>query len=265
MNTPAFQFYPGDWLKDPCLAQCSLATKGAWIELLAHMHESTTPGKLEGSYQNFARMCRCTEEEIEVAILELKNTKTATVAIHKQGSNVKVTVVNRRMFNAFKARQDAAIRQAKFRERKKNNEEVTPEVTEMFDTSNEKVTPYSSSSSSSSSSNMYNPNGLYVDSAGTNGASRPCPHQEIINLYHEILPDNPRVRLWSNARKSHLRSRWHQIPDLETWKGYFERVAESRFLTGQKHSNGERPFFATLAWLVKEENFAKVIEGNYDD
>lgn len=116
MNTPAFQFYPGDWLKDPCLAQCSLATKGAWIELLAHMHESSTPGKLEGTYLNFARMCRCTEEEIKEAIAELQETKTATVLT----AGNRITIVNRRMFKEFEERVKHAERQRRYEERKKD-------------------------------------------------------------------------------------------------------------------------------------------------
>jgi hypothetical protein len=123
------------------------------------MHESSTPGKLEGTYLNFARMCRCTEEEIKAAILELQETKTATVIVTRnaasQKSNAKVTVINRRMFNAFKAKQDAAHRQARFRARKKSNAE-----------SNADVTPYSSSSSSSSSSKRGEPHFPLLNKSG---------------------------------------------------------------------------------------------------
>ena len=35
MKLPAFQFYPGDWRKDPSLCRCSHAAKGGW-ELVNH-------------------------------------------------------------------------------------------------------------------------------------------------------------------------------------------------------------------------------------
>ena len=43
---PAFQFYPGDWRRDPALRTCSMAAKGLWIELMCVMHESEEYGYL---------------------------------------------------------------------------------------------------------------------------------------------------------------------------------------------------------------------------
>jgi len=46
MKLPAFQFYPGDWQKDPGLRRCSHAAKGAWIDILCLMFESEERGVL---------------------------------------------------------------------------------------------------------------------------------------------------------------------------------------------------------------------------
>lgn len=105
-----------------------------------------------------------------------------------------------------------------------------------------------------------NPNGLLV------GRADDCPHQEIINLYHQTLPMCPSVRLWTGTRARNLRARWREDKDrqdIEWWKGYFEYVAESRFLTGRV-TRGDKPsFVADLGWLVKSENLVKVYEGKY--
>jgi len=45
----------------------------------------------------------------------------------------------------------------------------------------------------------------------------------------------------------------------------FEYIAGQPFLTGKVASNGRKPFFLTLDWLVKTENFAKVREGRYEE
>lgn len=95
----------------------------------------------------------------------------------------------------------------------------------------------------------------------------PCPQQEVIRLYHELLPMCPPVRDWHETRQGMLRARWRAKPkhqSLDFWRQYFEHVSGSPFLTGQTEGRGDRPpFCADLEWLVKPTNFAKVIEGKY--
>jgi hypothetical protein len=43
---PAFQFYPGDWRKDPNLSRCTKAEKGVWIDVLCLMFECEVRGVL---------------------------------------------------------------------------------------------------------------------------------------------------------------------------------------------------------------------------
>lgn len=100
-----------------------------------------------------------------------------------------------------------------------------------------------------------------------------CPQAEIIEAYKRLLPDLPQPRVWDGNRANNLRARWRWVVgDLKT-KGkphseaagiaWFERffgyVAKSDFLCGRT----DRWKGADLGWLVKAENFAKVIEGNY--
>lgn len=95
-----------------------------------------------------------------------------------------------------------------------------------------------------------------------------CPHNEIIALYHELLPANPRIKVWDGARADALRARWREDPkrqSLDYWRRYFAHVAASPFLTGKVDGQGGRPFLPGLDWLVKASNFAKVIEGRYHD
>lgn len=46
MKLPSFQFYPGDWLKDPALRACSHAAKGVCIDTLCLMFECVPRGVL---------------------------------------------------------------------------------------------------------------------------------------------------------------------------------------------------------------------------
>ncbi|WP_382253451.1 helix-turn-helix domain-containing protein [Hydrogenophaga bisanensis] len=100
------------------------------------------------------------------------------------------------------------------------------------------------------------------------GIADPCPHLQIIDAYHRLLPMGRQVREWTPARASVLRSRWREKQarqSLAWWERFFSYVARSAFLTGQASTPGRRPFELSLDWLVKSENMAKVIEGAYHD
>jgi uncharacterized protein YdaU (DUF1376 family) len=119
-------------------------------------------------------------------------------------------------------------------------------------------------------SSYTSPDGLVVPGAAEDGAPAsvvpPCPHQEIIALYHEILPVCPPVRAWTEARAAQLRARWREQPErqnLDYWRNFFGYVAGSRFLTWREPGRGGRPFLADLEWLTKQANFTKVREQKY--
>jgi len=94
-----------------------------------------------------------------------------------------------------------------------------------------------------------------------------CPHQQIIDAYHELLPTCTSVRIWNEQRRKLLRQRWRESEDrqrVEWWRKFFAYVARSEFLTGRAHAPaGRDPFCADLEWLIRPQNFAKVIEGKY--
>jgi len=111
------------------------------------------------------------------------------------------------------------------------------------------------------------PDGVVVDSDAADAAGKPtCPHQEIIALYHEVLPQCPQIREWTPARATQLRARWNEDQrrqNLPYWRNLFEYVGQCDFLVGKAHGNGKRPFFADLEWIVKSANFTKIREGKY--
>lgn len=95
----------------------------------------------------------------------------------------------------------------------------------------------------------------------------PCPIQEIIDLYHELMPDCKKVRIFSDRKKTNLRTRWGEDEarqNLDWWRNFFEFANQSRWLTGQVIKPGEdKGWKASLGWLVLPENFAKVINEDY--
>lgn len=115
--------------------------------------------------------------------------------------------------------------------------------------------------------------------AATGSQPPDCPHQKLIDLYHELLPTCTRVIEWEGERQALMRARWREqsVPNgkrpgyateqagLAFWRRYFVYVSTSEFLTGSAtpRAGTDRPFVASLEWLVRPKNFAKVVEGNY--
>lgn len=94
-----------------------------------------------------------------------------------------------------------------------------------------------------------------------------CPQQEILDLYHELLPGLPKMRIWHKTREANLRRRWaddSKRQNLDFWRKFFEYIGQSDFLCGKVASrDGQRVFVADLEWIVKPANFAKIVEGKY--
>lgn len=122
---PAFQFYTGDWLKDPALTLCTPAARGVWMDLICAMHESDRSGKLCGTREQLARVARCSTVEFAQALSELQATGAADVT-ERNGA---VTVENRRMKREAKSRIQTKKRVFKHRhpqDTKEGNGDVTP-------------------------------------------------------------------------------------------------------------------------------------------
>lgn len=94
-----------------------------------------------------------------------------------------------------------------------------------------------------------------------------CPHDQIIALYHQILPMGRQIVAWGDDRKALLRTRWREKKarqNLEWWKRFFTWCSESKFLTGQvPPTNGRTTFEISLPWILKRKNFDNIIEGAY--
>ncbi|MBG7619329.1 replication protein [Herbaspirillum sp. AP02] len=107
-----------------------------------------------------------------------------------------------------------------------------------------------------------------------------CPVDSLVNLYHELLPKNPKVLQVTEARKKSIRARWTEAASLEAspfgyetktagleaWRSFFGYCAKSDFLTGGVPGrDGKKPFRAGLDFLFSPSGFAKTLEGTYHD
>lgn len=105
-----------------------------------------------------------------------------------------------------------------------------------------------------------------------------CPADDLINLYHELMPLNPPVKVINDGRRKAIRARWKEAALLTckpfgydnrqdgilAWRRFFEVCAESEFLTGRaKPTPGKPPFVADIDFLFSPSGFVKCLENKF--
>lgn len=98
-------------------------------------------------------------------------------------------------------------------------------------------------------------------------ARQPCPHQKIIDLYHDTLPTLKPVGALTSKQADELDKRWSNgMGKIDSWKVYFDDVAHSKFLLGEKDPPpGRRKFKADFNFLIRKETITKTQAGDYFD
>lgn len=100
-----------------------------------------------------------------------------------------------------------------------------------------------------------------------------CPVAEVVERYHQRCPTLNRVEIVNEFRRGLVRSRWREVcaeerfdrtQALEWWDDFFAFVSRSPFLTGRTAGKpGSPPFKADFEWLVRPQNFVRVVENRY--
>jgi hypothetical protein len=105
----------------------------------------------------------------------------------------------------------------------------------------------------------------------------PCKPQAMVDLYHEVLPELPAVRLMNDQRRKALSKLWRWVltsaksdgtrraydaDQALTWlREYFTRASENDFLMGRTGRNGEHANWqCDLDFLLTDKGMKHVIE-----
>lgn len=117
------------------------------------------------------------------------------------------------------------------------------------------------------------------ESEGHAGKRPACPVKEIVAMYHDILPEHPRVEIINAQRRGAINARWADIGNrlkekgsedsrearLEYMKHVFLKASRSSFLTGRVVGRDGKTYMVTLDKLMSPSGFIGVIEGRYND
>lgn len=88
-----------------------------------------------------------------------------------------------------------------------------------------------------------------------------CPYQKIKDLYHSICISFPKIRAISGSREKAVAARWRTYKSLDVFKELFTVAESSSFLKGSNN----RDWSADFDWMMKSNNFSKILEHKYDD
>jgi hypothetical protein len=141
---PAFQFYPGDWKKDPGVQALNLHERGLWFEMLLLMHDSEERGKLVLNGRAMPHSAIAQALGLDNQIFEKGLTLLLEFGVASIDRETGV-IFCRRMVKDEKVRKTHAEAGKRGGNPNLVNQKSTPRVNQ---TSNQKPTPSSSSSSS---------------------------------------------------------------------------------------------------------------------
>jgi hypothetical protein len=87
------------------------------------------------------------------------------------------------------------------------------------------------------------------------------PYQDIVDRYHSILPDLPRIEKLTTKRMASMRRRWKEdLSTLGDWEAYFKDASRKRFLFGKN----DREWVANFDFFLREQTITYMQEGKYD-
>lgn len=180
---PSFQFYPGDWMKDPALRSCTVAARGLWIDLVCLMFECPERGVLaraDGTPFTNREISRATGVGLKVVnrlVGELSN--AGVLQRNSRGATSSRRLQRDELRRAADAERKALARKTNnLGQFVRNESEVCPENVRSMS----HRTSSSSSSSTSTSVNKINP--------PINNPPKPEKKKTIVSVQDIKLPPN---------------------------------------------------------------------------
>ncbi|MGV3727749.1 hypothetical protein [Hydrogenophaga sp.] len=280
MKRPSFQFYPGDWQANSNLRRCTHAEKGVWLDVMCLMHDQPEYGILRWPLKEIAQAVGAKPADlrglVSKGVLKGSDTQLDEPNVYTPRSGRRdgepVTLIPTQpgpIWYSSRMVKDEHVRT------------IRGESTRFGDESGEAPkhspkTPFGDGSSSSSSSSTSVKKKEPKGSSST--AKLPtCPIDQIVAVYHEVLPELPGVRVMDKPREKAIRERWEWVltshkPDgsrraetaeqgVEWFRTYFERTRDNDFLMGRTPRAGDHANWRPdIEFLLKSQGLKHVLE-----
>lgn len=251
----------GDWIKmrtalanDPAVIAIALDLDKSEFEVVGMLHHLWS---WADSQSQDGHIKRVTEKWIDRYVHHAGFAKSMVCAGWLVIEDAGITFPNFERHNgeSAKKRAEAAERQRISRENKRLGLVTDPS----HDSCDKSVTREEKRREEDKDQKLMSPAAL-----GDAEAKEKIPYEEIRKMYALHLKSLPQVKLFDQARKNAIKSRWNadsRFQNLEFWEKFFLHISKSDFLMGRSKDpwNG-----CCFDWIFKPANFKKIVEGNYN-
>jgi hypothetical protein len=252
---PSFQFYPGDWMRDPGVRGVSFAAKGLWIDLLCLMFEGDSKGYLSVagkpvSMDGLSRMTGCPEVELTSLLGELRDwnvfstAKDGTIYSRRMVKDEEERKQTRRRVNRHRKSNGAGNEDVMEKKRSSNgncNGDVTVTVTQMYEGEEEDEDPSK------------------PEDNKPNKVAKKITAQEFADIWNSF-DDFSSCLAVKKTRLASFRARMKDKHWRENWREALVRIAKSDFCCGRV--NGWK---ADVDWFLRPDTVTRILEGKYDN
>lgn len=258
---PYMQFYVADYLADT--AHLTTEEHGAYLLLLFSYWQTGKPLRAD-RLASIARLSNERWTDVERVLKEFFHvTKSEWTHFRVEADLEKVASKQRKSSAAGKA---SAKARALAKQQLENGDltDVPTDVPTDVDETLQRNVNHARSRDTDTDTDTEDQKHLSLGEPNDELQAKRIPYGEIRALYAEHLPTLPQVRIFDDARKKAIKSRWNtdkRFQDLEFWKKFFIHVSKSDFLMGRTQPN---PWHGCcFDWIFKPANFKKIVEGNY--
>jgi len=247
---PWMKWHPRDWLSEPTLRRCSIAARGAWMDLLMYMEADDTP-QLSCTMLEYAQMLGVDYDTACALVMELIAKGVCDSDFDPLSSRVTehngpVTLLSRRYVREHKARESNRKRQARFRKRRESNTACNGGDSE---------------SDSESDSEQDSEEGSGPPEPGPDPVAA-VPYDDILEAWNNIaaIAGCKAIRKLTAARKRKLRIRWRDPDWRANWLEAINLLPERRFACGEN----DRGWRMDFNFFLKPDTVTKLLEGAYE-
>lgn len=239
-------FYPSDWLAGT--RGMSDAETGVYITLIARIYEMAGP--IERDDERLFRLCGCRSKSAFVKALGYLISEGKIIEVDGMLFNEKAEkVITETVEKSSKAKAAAQSRWNRKSNKNKGGDNANASPEHMPEACQPKPKPYIKEDTNVS---------LLVHTDGVNDLS------SAVRKFNDIANRVgwSQVQKLTPTRSKQLRQRLKDCGGLSGWDHALDRASSSDFLLGRT----ERPWTGFgFDWLIKQANFTKLMEGNYDN
>lgn len=231
-DQPYLPLYIQDYLTDEKLSMCSWQTQGVYIKILCILHKSDPYGTL---------------------LLKQNDKQVPDVCLNFALKIMRLMPIERDViFNALNELINEGCLKIDgdklFQKRMIRDNDLSIKRSEAGREGGKKTQFAKASAKAKSEANPEYDNENEID------------YENIIGLYHELCPKMQRVLVVNKTRKGHINARFAEF-GLPKITEVLRLAGESDFLNGVN----DRAWKADFEWLMRPENFIKVLEKKYQN